>query len=94
MLKVCCRVKSFSFVEELKGLQNCGNYSKASFDIKSLFTNVPLDRTINIVADSLYSADMSVLSFSKNNLQTLLELAVKDVLFLFNGNLYRWDWYG
>ena len=59
----------------------------ASFDIKSLFTNVPLDETINIVADSLYSADMSVLSLSKNNFKTLLELAVKDVLFLFNGNL-------
>ena len=57
---------SFSFVEELKGLQNCGNYFMASFDIKSLFTNVPLDETINIVADSLYSADMSVLSLSKN----------------------------
>ena len=28
---------SFSFVEELKGLQNCGNYAMASFDIKSLF---------------------------------------------------------
>ena len=33
----------FSFVEELRGLQNCGNYVMASFDIKSLFTNVPLD---------------------------------------------------
>ena len=60
----------------------------ASFDIKSLFTNVPLDETINIVADSLYSADMSVLSLSKKYFKTLLELAVKDVLFLFNGNLY------
>ena len=79
---------SFSFVEELKGFQNCGNYFMASFDIKSLFTNVPLDETINIVADSLYSADMSVLSLSKIYFKTLLELAVKDVLFLFNGNLY------
>ena len=60
----------------------------SSFDIKSLFTNVPLDEIINIVADSLYSADMSVLSLSKNYFKTLLELAVKDVLFLFNGNLY------
>ena len=42
----------------------------ASFDIKSLFTNVPLDETINIVADSLYSADMSVLSFSQNSFGT------------------------
>ena len=45
--------------KELKGFQNCGNYFMASFDIKSLFTNVPLDETINIVADSLYSADMA-----------------------------------
>ena len=45
-------------------------------------------KLLNIVADSLYSAVMSELSISKNIFETLLELAVKDVLFLFNGNLY------
>ena len=28
--------------------------TKSSFDVKTLFTNVPLQRTINIVLDRLY----------------------------------------
>ena len=45
-------------------------------------------KLLNIVADSLYSAVMSELSISKIIFETLLEIAAKDVLCLFNGNLY------
>ena len=42
----------------------------ASFDIKSLFTNVPLGETIDIVADTLYDVlDKPVLSLNKNFLK-------------------------
>ena len=47
----------------------------ASFDIKSLFTNVPLGETIDIVADTLYDVlDKPVLSLNKNFFKTLLVL--------------------
>ena len=61
----------------------------ASFDIKSLFTNVPLGATIDIVADTLYDVlQKPVLSLNKNFFKTLLELSVRDVLFFFNNVLY------
>ena len=60
----------------------------ASFDIKSLFTNVPLGETIDIVADTFYDVlDKPVLSLDKNFFKTLLELSVRDVLFFFNNVL-------
>ena len=50
----------------------------ASFDIKSLFTNVPLGETIDIVPDTLYDVlDKPVLSLNKNFFKTLLEFPLE-----------------
>ena len=47
-----------------------------SFDVCSLFTNVPLEETIQIVADHLYSDNAVVTpSFEKQSFITLLKLA-------------------
>ena len=44
----------------------------ASFDIKSLFTNVPLGETSDIVADTLYDVLYKpVLSLNKKNFQNI-----------------------
>ena len=43
----------------------------ASFDIKSLFTNVPLGETIDIVADTVHDVlDKPVLSLNKTFFKT------------------------
>ena len=79
----------FSFVDEITSLTTNSHITMASFDIKSLFTNVPLGETIDIVADTLYDVlDKPVLSLNKNFFKTLLELSVRDVLFFFNNVLY------
>ena len=58
---------SFSFVDEITSLTTNSHITMASFDIKSLFTNVPLGETIDIVADTLYDVlDKPVLSLNKN----------------------------
>ena len=45
---------AFSFVKELLNLPfNTNNVVMASFDIKSLFTNIPLDETIDIIVTSV-----------------------------------------
>src|SRR5215469_2643164 len=54
----------------------------ASFDLESLYTNVPLKKAINICSapgTPLHNA----------GLQTLLEAATTNNLFLFNGQLYQ-----
>ena len=47
-------------MNELESSNNCGFL--CSFDIKSLFTNVPLDETIRICADALYDGVTSPFS--------------------------------
>ena len=45
---------SFSFVQELLNL-DYNNVVMASFDVTSLFTNIPLDETIHIISNRLFS---------------------------------------
>ena len=64
-----------------------------SFDVSSLFTNVPLEETIHILADKAFMNDWfnvtHGLNLSKQDLVDLLRGATKDQLFLFNGQLYE-----
>ena len=80
---------SFSFADEISKHQNSDNLVMASFDVKSLFTNIPLEETIDIIANSLYSENNSFLSFPINQFKKLLSFAVKNTLFLFNDKMYR-----
>ena len=44
-------------------------YKFVSFDVESLFTNVPLHRTINIVLDRIYNKKLIDTSFRKHTLK-------------------------
>jgi len=59
----------------------------------SLFTNVPLDETIHILADKAFSDDWfnktHELNLSRDQLIELLNAATKNQLFQYNGNLYE-----
>ena len=61
----------------------------ASFDIDSLFTNVPLDETIDITVNKLFGKKKKYEGFSKEQFRKLLSLAVKNSFFLFNGTYYK-----
>jgi hypothetical protein len=60
----------------------------ASFDVTSLFTNIPLDETIDIISDQLYSTQTIYHGFSKTEFVQLLNLAVKNCHFIFDGKCY------
>ena len=80
---------SFSFVKDIINTPNSNSYVMASFYIKSLFTNIPLNETINIASDSLYDSNIhDVPFFSKLYFRNLLEMAFNMVLFIFNNVLY------
>ena len=57
-----------------------------SFDVQSLFTQIPLDETIEYICRIVPSHELPV---SKNVLKDLLKLACKNVLFSFNDQLYE-----
>lgn len=80
---------SFSFVQELKHLQFPHPVVMASFDIKSLFTNIPLKETIDICTAELYKGQELVNNLTKQNFRSLLDLAVNESMFIFNGKFYK-----
>ena len=45
---------SFSFVNEIVSIPDSDSYVMASFDIKSLFTNIPLDEIVAIATESFF----------------------------------------
>ena len=81
---------TFSFLEELhaSNLDN-NNIFMASFDINSLFTNVPLDETIDIIVNKAFENATLYHGFSVFQLRKLLCSAVKNGHFLFNNSLYE-----
>ena len=78
---------SFEFAKMVRD-QN-PDFFMASFDIDSLFTNVPLEETIDITVDKLFGKKKKYEGFSKEQFRKLLSLAVKNSFFLFNGNYYE-----
>ena len=79
---------SSQFVPQIL-VQNPDNFM-VSFDVCSLFTNVPLSETIDIILNKLFASDDSFYQeFDKGSFKKLLELAVLDTHFVFNGKLYK-----
>ena len=56
----------------------------ASFDIQSLFTNIPLDETINICVDLTFHKNKKVKGRLKRHFKQLFTLSVKSSCFFFN----------
>ena len=61
----------------------------ASLDIDSLFTNIPLDETIEIVASKVYQNNNKVNGILMSDFKELLQLCTKGTVFYFNGYYYR-----
>ena len=78
---------SFEFASEVSNL-NLDNFVLASLDIESLFTNIPLDETIDIIGESLFKDSEKFNNFNKSQFTKFLNFAVKDSPFYFNEKLY------
>ncbi|XP_069976323.1 uncharacterized protein, partial [Penaeus vannamei] len=80
---------TFTFVQKLIEIPHANDYVLASFDVTNLFTNVPLDETIDIIMNSLFDKSDKVLGFNRMYFKKLLDIATKDIMFWFNGTLYK-----
>ena len=78
---------SFAFATDVRN-QNPDLFM-TSFDIDSLFTNLPLDETIELCVKKTFGRKKKFKGFTKNEFKTLLEFATKDALILFNGKYYE-----
>jgi hypothetical protein len=59
-----------------------------SFDISSLYTNIPLDETIAIILNYLYKVCGTPPSMKRADMKKLLVFATKTSHFLFDGKIY------
>ena len=81
---------SFSFVETLREQPISNNAHMCSFDVVSLFTNVPQEETVDICADALYRNEkIEPPSLTEKSFQELLFTLTSGVEFSFNDIMYR-----
>ena len=78
---------SFQFCELIQSLKKSGGYM-ASFDVASLFTNIPLAETINHICRKVSESTLGALNVDRKDLKKLLDDAVKDNLFLFDETIF------
>ena len=78
---------TFHFVSMLDNKDH--RFFMASLDVESLFTNIPLTETIDIVTQKVYGNKRKVDGLWRNDFKKLLEISTKGTVFYFNGCYYR-----
>ena len=60
----------------------------ASLDVDSLFTNVPLEETINICINELFKSNSNIHGLNKKQITEMLSLTTKESIILFDMKFY------
>ena len=61
-----------------------------SLDVESLFTNIPVEETINLILDKIFTEPDTIYhNFNRSRFKQVLELAVQDTAFVFNNNAFK-----
>ena len=80
----------FNFNKEIQERNDSYRTLMVSLDIESLFTNVPVVETVNIILNKLFPNDSVIYhGFNRNDFHTLLKLAVEDSFFTFDNKLFK-----
>ena len=61
----------------------------ASLDVESLFTNIPLEETIDICVENLYNDNQNLANIPKHDFCNLLNIATKETFFMFKNKYYK-----
>jgi hypothetical protein len=77
------------FIMFTKNLEIGENQEMISFDVSNLFTNVPLEFTINLILEKVFKKKLIKTKLKKNELKELLEMCTKELHFTFNDKIYR-----
>ena len=76
------------FITKLRGITPPDGYEMISFDVVSLFTNVPLEKTIDIIINKVYKEKRIKTKIKADKLRKLLYLCTKEGHFTFNDEIY------
>ena len=79
---------SYKFAEEIQDQDGASGLVMASFDVENLFTNIPLQETIQIIIKQLFTCPTdNVMGLTRDDFIQLLDLSVSNSFFLFNNKL-------
>ena len=84
-----CISDSFTFADKVKTFNFPPSVFLCSYDVCSLFTNVPLAETIEICADALYYGELTPPPFPRAVFVELMQAATSSVEFSFNNIMHR-----
>ena len=76
-----------SFLDKLKEFVFRQNDILVSFDVVSLFTNVPLGETIDMIAEHIYNSNTKPM-FEKDVFKRLMKIATSGI-FMYNGKCFK-----
>ena len=83
---------SFEAAEKIKAIPDHlydEGYRLVSFDVKSLFTNVPLQKTIDVILDRVYNQKLISTNLKKRTLKKLILDTCSKTAFLCNNVIYE-----
>ena len=83
---------SFDAAEKIKNIPDHlydEGYKLVSFDVKSLFTNVPLNKTIQVILDRVYNKKQITTTLKKRTLKKLILDTCSKTAFSFGGTIYE-----
>ena len=78
---------SKEFMTTIKNVQVPSGYHMVSFDVKSLFTNFPVEYTIGLVLERIYNKRELVTNFTGSEMKEMLLLRTKNAHFSYNHDI-------
>ena len=83
---------SFEMADAIKSIPKSfldDGYVFVSFDVVSLFTNVPLEKTVNIILDRVFNHKLISTNLKRRSLKKLILDTCRKTVFSFNNVLYK-----
>ena len=77
---------SFTFIEEIKSVSVTDKFL-ISFDVTSLFTNIPLSEAIDIAINLIFENSPDI-KFTKREVRKIFRIATSQTHFTFNGRIF------
>ena len=79
---------TFDFVNKVSNIAHVENQHMVSFDVESLFTNIPTLETIEIILNRAFKHSEIFHQMNRKTLKNLLIICTQKSHFQFNGNYY------
>ena len=81
---------SYDFTNAIQNVPDAQSLYMCSFDIESLYTNIPVKESIDIILNQIFNNDAAIYhGFKRNDFKNLLERALLDSYFSFNDVIYK-----